>query len=133
MVREFHDKAGAIINDKPALIDPNTCRLRCNLIQEELDELADAMGLGLEGEPQNLVEVADALGDLLYVVLGTAVSFGIDIEPIFEEIHRSNLTKFIDGYRRGDGKWVKGPSYTSVNLKPILEEQSCTPVSHTTV
>lgn len=88
---------------------------RQNLIQEELNELSLAY--------YNIVGIADALGDLLYVVIGTAVTYGIDLEPIFQEIHRSNMTKFIDGHRREDGKWIKGPSYSPANLEPILEQQ----------
>lgn len=137
MVREFHEKSECTINKKPKQISEADCMLRLKLIAEELDELAKAMGfrmfsgsapqtkpLKLFNASYNLVEIADALGDLLYVVLGTAVTCGIDIEPIFEEIHRSNMTKFIDGYRREDGKWIKGPSYTPVNLKPIIDAQA---------
>jgi predicted HAD superfamily Cof-like phosphohydrolase len=92
--------------------------LRYNLINEELQELSLAF---IEGD---LVEVADAIGDLLVVVLGTAVACGINISPIFDEIHRSNMTKFIDGHRREDGKWIKGPSYEPANLQPLLAMQS---------
>ena len=118
MVQAFHEKAGAVVNHKPTQPDANTQILRLTLIDEETIELDDALGIG------DLVEIADALGDLLYVVLGTAVTCGIDIEPIFEEIHRSNMSKFIDGYRREDGKWIKGPSYSPANLEPILKNQA---------
>src|ERR1017187_10166279 len=89
-VQEFHKVFGLTINNKPdygrvTLIDKN---LRYDLIKEELEELSDAMYT-----PNGIVEVADAIGDLLYVVLGTAVTFGIDMDPIFDEIHRSNMTK----------------------------------------
>lgn len=122
MVRDFHEKAGALINTSPATLDAPNARLRLTLIREELQELYGALGFpsdetSLLGEP-NLVEIADAIGDLLYVVLGTAVACGLDAELIFAEIHRSNMTKFIDGHRRADGKWVKGPSYTPPNLIP---------------
>jgi len=116
-VREFHRKAGAVINDKPTNLDCETIQLRINLIQEELEEYQQA------AFQHNVVETADALGDLLYVVLGAAVSHGIEIVPIFEEIHRSNMTKFIDGHLREDGKWVKGPSYTPANLAPLIQLQ----------
>lgn len=125
MVREFHEKAGALINTSPAILDVGNARLRINLIREELQELYGALGFPsdeglLLGEP-NMIEIADGIGDLLYVVLGTAVACGLDAESIFAEIHRSNMTKFIDGHRREDGKWVKGPSYTPPNLNPHIQ------------
>jgi predicted HAD superfamily Cof-like phosphohydrolase len=87
------------------------------LIQEELDELKEAMG------QDDLAAVAKEMADLLYVVYGTAVSYGIDMEPVFREVHRSNLSK-VGGYKRADGKWVKPPSYSPACLQPILEEQA---------
>lgn len=98
--------------------DITTKELRIKLMREELQELEHAIN------NDDIIEVADGLGDLLYVVLGTAVAYGINLPEVFDEIHRSNMTKFIDGYRRADGKWIKGPSYTPPNLAPILEAQS---------
>lgn len=132
MVQAFHEKAGSTINYKPNDLDDETAYLRANLIAEEFEELLAALGVrkiddiivDWERDPgQGHVAVADAIGDLLYVVLGTAVSCGIDIQPIFEEIHRSNMSKFIDGHRRMDGKWIKGPSYTPANLEPLIAQQ----------
>ncbi len=130
LVKLFHLKASQVVNDKPTEIDKETRILRLRLINEELCELAEAFGYEPVDDsfvwhdtPFDLVEVADALGDLLYVVLGTAVSCGIDLEPIFNEINRSNMSKFIDGHRRADGKWIKGPSYSPANLKPIIDAQ----------
>lgn len=132
LVRDFHIKAEQVVNDKPTKPDHKTLCLRAELINEEWKELIEAMGVYSEEGivldwfptgPYNQTSVADALGDLLYVVLGTAVSCGIDIEPIFHEIHRSNMSKFIDGHCRADGKWVKGPSYSPANLQPILDVQ----------
>jgi len=91
--------------------------LRYELIKEELEEFDKAQC------EHSRIEITDAIGDLLYVVLGTAVAYGIDIEPIFNGIHRSNMSKFIDGHRREDGKWIKGPSYSPANLQPILDQQ----------
>lgn len=121
MVSEFHQKAGAATHVKPTEPQVADIVLRYNLIYEELQEYRDAITVPVG--TVNLVEVADAIGDLLYVVLGTAVTFGIDIEPIFREIHRSNMSKFIDGHRREDGKWIKGPSYSPANLEPIIQSQ----------
>jgi len=118
MVREFHVKAGVGLHDKPTTIDFEVYRLRMNLIEEEAGELEEAF------YDRDIVKIADAIGDLLYVTLGAACACGIDIEPIFHEIHRSNMTKFVDGHKRADGKWIKGPSYSPANLGPILEEQS---------
>jgi predicted HAD superfamily Cof-like phosphohydrolase len=116
-VRLFHEKAGLTINTTPTIPDLRTCDLRCRLIKEELEELASALLL------DDIIEVADAIGDLLYVVLGTAVACGIDADAVFCEIHRSNMTKFIDGHSREDGKWIKGPAYEPPQLKHILEQQ----------
>lgn len=130
LVKQFMLRAGQECPLKPEIPDFDTCVLRIELIAEEWQELQDALGLSLaqdtgeftEAEP-NLVKVADAIGDLLVVVLGTAVACGIDIEPIFSEIHRSNMTKFIDGHKREGGKWIKGPSYSCANLEPLIAEQ----------
>lgn len=122
MVREFHEKCGAIINHAPTEIDRETQQLRYKLIAEELEELVFAFGEP-QIKPYDTKEVADALGDLLYVILGAAVSCGIDMESVFAEIHRSNMTKFIDGYKREDGKWIKGPSYSPANISEVLAKQ----------
>lgn len=116
-VREFMLKAGQECPVKPTLPPKSICNLRYSLIDEELTELWEAF------QSRNIIETADAITDLLVVVLGTAVACGIDIQPCWDEVHRSNMTKFIDGHRREDGKWVKGPSYSPANLQPILTEQ----------
>ena len=114
MVKEFQQLALQEPRDKPSVISFNGMDLNAKLIGEELEEYLEA---------NDIVDIADAIGDLLYVVLGAACQHGIDIDPIFHEIHRSNMTKFIDGHRRADGKWIKGPSYTPANLLPILQRQ----------
>ncbi len=117
MVREFHQATGCLVCDKPTFPDLATRKLRHRLIAEELEELLTSEA------KRDLTEVADALGDLLYVVLGTCVSYGIDIEPVFNEIHRSNMTKTKDGYLREDGKYMKGPSYEPPEIAPIILKQ----------
>lgn len=117
MVREFMKAAGQECPGELRMPNWQVCTLRLKLIYEETRELQTALF------DKDFVETADAIGDLLVVVLGTAVACGIDIEPIFNEIHRSNMTKFIDGHRREDGKWIKGPSYSPAELKPILFDQ----------
>jgi NTP pyrophosphatase (non-canonical NTP hydrolase) len=104
--------AGQATPSEPTESTDDVRRLRHALIREELEEYWCA---------RDIVEIADAIGDMLYVVLGAAVSHGLDIEPIFEEIHRSNMTKFIDGHRAENGKWIKGPSYSPANLGPIID------------
>lgn len=117
MVREFHKEFGLLINNNPTIIPDSVVQLRERLIKEELDELV----IAALSEP-NLVDIADALADLLYVVLGTAVSFGIDIEPVFAEVHRSNMTKK-GGHLRSDGKWIKPDTYSPADLISIIESQ----------
>lgn len=100
------------------MIDAKLARLRTDLIDEELGELEMAF------DARDLIAVYDAINDLLYVVIGTAIATGLEIEPGWQEVHRSNMSKFIDGHRRGDGKWIKGPSYSPANLAPIIEAQN---------
>lgn len=115
-VEDFHKEFNININTVPCIPDEKDQVLRVKLIQEELTELAEAF------KNNDVVEVADALGDLMYVVLGAAVTCGINIEPIFMEIHRSNMTKK-GGYKNEDGKWVKPTTYEPAKLLPILERQ----------
>lgn len=117
MVEEFHRKFDILIQDRPAIPAGVTKELRVRLIQEEFDELRQAM------EQDNLAAVAKEMADLLYVVYGTAVSYGIDMEPVFREVHRSNLSK-VGGSKRADGKWVKPPTYSPACLEPILDRQA---------
>ena len=102
MVEAFHRKFEIVAQTAPMDVSEETKHLRVRLIQEEFDELKEAMASG------NLAAVAKEMADLLYVTYGTAVSYGIDMEPVFQEVHRSNLSK-IGGYKRADGKWVKPP------------------------
>jgi len=114
MVRKFHEAFNIQVNDKPTLdVDQNVPILRLDLIQEELDEFHKAI------EDNSLEDIADALGDLLYVVYGAAVSYGLDMEIIFAEIHRSNMTK-IGGWQREDGKWMKPDTYEPPRIGDLL-------------
>ena len=116
-VREFHFTFDHPVAEAPTLVSDKLGALRIRLIAEELAEYSEALFAG------DLVEIADALGDLSYVVNGAALVHGIDLPSVVEEIHRSNMTKLgADGkpVRREDGKILKGPNYEPPNLRPIL-------------
>ena len=116
MVRDFHRKFGFTINDRPTLIDFELFKVRHEHTLSEIQELKDAY------DHRDMAKIADAIGDAVYFLKGTAVAFGIDLEPIFEEIHRSNMTKDRpEG--GGDAKAVKGPNYSPPSLAEIIEAQ----------
>jgi len=116
MVLEFHQQFDIHIAAQPTRPDDHTQTLRTRLIQEEFDELQEAM------KTKDLPNIAKELADLLYVVYGTAVSCGIDMEPVFQEVHRSNMSK-VGGHKREDGKWVKPPTYSPAQVNSIIKEQ----------
>ena len=113
-VLEFHRAFDVLVGRAPASPDSGVVDLRLKLIKEELAELEAAM---VEGD---LIGIADGLADLLYVVYGTAASYGMDIRPIFDEVHRSNMAK-VGGAKREDGKVLKPDGWAAPNLAPILE------------
>jgi len=117
MVLEFHKEFDIHVADIPTVPDEKTEALRVRLIQEEFAELKEAL------EEKNLPNIAKELADLLYVVFGTAVSYGIDMEPVFQEVQRSNMSK-VGGYKREDGKWVKPATYSPADIPPILASQT---------
>lgn len=131
MVREFHIKYGHYKNDKPFNGDkfPSFPRdlvvLREKLITEEAKEFAlasyDAYDT-LDTIPLNIVEVADALADLLYVVFGAAIAYGIPIEAVFAEVHRSNMSKSTQ--KNEYGKTIKGPDYQPPDILSALKTQT---------
>lgn len=139
-IRDFMIEAEQDCPVMPIEMDEATRILRAKLILEEAFETIEE-GLGLcvyaLDRPlrfnhlsfeaygvQNNIALADGLADLSYVSEGTAVATGIDMEPVHAEVHRSNMSKFIDGHRDASGKWIKGPSYSPANLAPIIEAQS---------
>ena len=118
LVQNFMSAFGQEIKDEPVLPDWNTCALRLDLITEEVKELEVALA------NENLIDIADALTDILYVVYGAGHAFGIDLDACFEEVHRSNMSKLgQDGkpVYREDGKVLKGPDYFDPDLASILE------------
>jgi predicted HAD superfamily Cof-like phosphohydrolase len=108
-----------VVNPVPTVIDGQTRELRVKLIQEEFDELKEALAV------EDLSSIAKEMADLLYVVYGTAVSYGIDLDPIFREVHRSNMSK-VGGHKREDGKWVKPATYSPAHIEPIVAGQGPT-------
>jgi predicted HAD superfamily Cof-like phosphohydrolase len=117
MVEAFHRTFDILVHPSPTLVDERTRELRIKLIQEEFEELKEALAQG------DLQSISKEMADLLYVVYGTAVSYGIDMDPVFREVHRSNMSK-VGGYKREDGKWVKPATYSPACIEPILAEQS---------
>lgn len=120
-VKEFMEKFGQEVRSSPELPDDDVLELRYQLIKEELSELDTAMW------QNDLIEVADALTDLLYVVYGAGLAFGIDLDKCFEEVHDSNMSKLgADGkpIYREDGKILKGPNFREPDLKRVIDELS---------
>ncbi len=116
-VLEFHQTFGLEEHHKPQWPSPETFRLRMDLIREEFNEVIKAL------TEEDLPEIAKELCDLLYVTYGTGISFGIDLDEAFKEVHRSNMSKLDkDGnvLRREDGKVLKSDQYTPANMKAVL-------------
>jgi len=116
-VGDFMEAFGQAVLIAPRLPDSNLAALRLDLINEEVQELTNGLG------NKNMLEIADALTDILYVVYGAGHSFGIDLDDCFNEVHRSNMTKLGENGRpvyREDGKVLKGPNYEKPNLKQFI-------------
>lgn len=147
-VEEFHQTFRVPVLEKPEIPSEKRCELRVSLLQEELNELKQAI------EDKNIVEIADALADLQYVLSGTVLEFGLGEKfvEIFNEVHRSNMSKACGDekqaeetvkyyqeekgeealyeksgkkynvYRKSDNKVLKNKYYSPANLKSILEK-----------
>ncbi len=121
-VQEFHETYGLPVHDDINLSCEQTKQLRINLLQEELNELKEALD---NDDPQ---ETLDALIDLQYVLDGAFLSFGMQAlkEIAFDEVHRSNMSKLgADGKpirREGDGKVMKGPNYFAPDLGKFIKK-----------
>jgi predicted HAD superfamily Cof-like phosphohydrolase len=116
-VQEFHNKFDVPVACVPTLIPSERSELRLNLIEEEFTELIEAVHEG------DIVGIADALADLSYVISGAAHEFGIPLDAVIDEVHRSNMTKvWSDGtvHRREDGKILKPPTYSPANVEAVL-------------
>ena len=116
-VKDFMEIYGQEVKTKSSFPNEKIIQLRYDLIKEELDELSLAI------KEKDIIEVADALTDLLYVVYGAGHAFGIDLDKCFAEVQRSNMSKLdIDGkpIYNENGKVMKGPNYSKPNLKQFL-------------
>lgn len=119
-VKDFMDVFGQEVKTKAEFPDINTSALRLKLINEEYKELVESM------EQQDLIGVADALTDLLYVVYGAGLAFGINLDECFDEVHRSNMSKLDSNGNpiyREDGKVMKGPNFFEPNLEKIIRNE----------
>ncbi len=121
-VAEFHRVFGLNMKDTPtADLGMSTNLLRYKLMREENEEYLEA------ANNNDLVEVADALGDMLYILCGTIVEHGLQhkIDEVFQEIQRSNMSKLGNDGKpiyREDGKVLKGPQYFQPDIKAILSK-----------
>ena len=117
-VKIFMETFGQEVKTQPSFSSEKINNLRYNLIKEELDELKKAM------DNKDLLEVADALTDILYVTYGAGIAFGIDLDKCFDQVQKSNMSKLgNDGkpiYNKA-GKVMKGPSYFKPDLSKFVK------------
>ena len=117
LVGDFMEAFGQDVETQPTWPDFSTRELRLELIDEEVEELRVAVA------NRDMVEIADALTDILYVVYGAGHTFGIDLDDCFDEVHASNMSKLGEDGRpikREDGKVMKGPGFFAPDLESIL-------------
>ena len=136
-VKEFMQKVGQDTPEGAVIPDEKIRILRAKLILEEALETVAAMGVtvhvgGQEVAEEELVyaapndvdlkEVVDGCADISVVTIGTLIAFGVDDEPVLEEVDASNLRKFGEGsYRREDGKWMKPPGWTPPDIMGAID------------
>ena len=116
-VGTFMKTFGQEVKTSPALSTDKINRLRVDLIKEELEELTEAMN------NKDLLEVADALTDILYVTYGAGHAFGIDLDKCFEEVQNSNMSKLDENGKpiyNESGKVMKGPNYHKPDLSKFI-------------
>lgn len=145
-VKKFHQEFGITINEIPTVPSKKDCILRVRLILEELLELTDHLGLeittirstiktvdnvsirekylsaGLGTDLDTLSNIADDLGDLLYIVYGSGVTLGIDLAPVFTAVHKSNMSK-VGGRLDEFGKYIKPETYKPPKLQSVIARQ----------
>lgn len=136
-VKDFMQKVGQDTPEGAVIPDAKIRILRAKLILEEALETVEALGVtvhhsghqiteeGLEyaaPNPVDLKEVVDGCADISVVTIGTLIAFGVDDEPVLEEVDASNLRKFGPGsYRREDGKWMKPPNWTPPDIMAAVD------------
>ena len=116
-VGTFMKTFGQEVKSKPSFSSDKINKLRIDLIKEELDELQEAM------KNNDLLEVADALTDILYVTYGAGHAFGLDLDKCFDEVQNSNMSKLGENGEpiyNESGKVMKGPDYFAPDLKKII-------------
>lgn len=110
LVREFHDKVGVEMPEKFSGIDLEQFKVRHKMLKEEYQEYVNA---------GSIIDIVDAFADMIYVIVGTMLVLGIDPDAVFEEVHRSNMTK--DGKNRNaEGKILKDDKFIAPNLGPVI-------------
>lgn len=117
MVREFHESFGLSMRFRPGFQPDNERAMRVEILAEEFREYINAEDV------DDLVEVADALADMAYVIYGTALTYGIDLDAVIDEVHASNMSKLGDDGNpiyRPDGKVLKGPNFRPPNIEEVL-------------
>jgi predicted HAD superfamily Cof-like phosphohydrolase len=115
-VRDSHAIFGHLVNERPTVIHPGRAAMHIALVDEEADELAEALAR------DDLPEIADACVDLIYVTLSCAVAHGIDLEPIFSAVHEANMAK-AGGKKRADGKQLKPLGWSAAPVHKLLMDQ----------
>ena len=116
-VGTFMKTFGQEVKSKPSFSTDKINKLRIDLIKEELDELKEAMN------NEDLLEVADALTDILYVTYGAGHAFGVDLDKCFEEVQNSNMSKLDENGKpiyNDAGKVMKGPNYFKPDLSKFV-------------
>ena len=117
-VGNFMKTFGQEVKEKPSLSSYKINKLRIDLIEEELEELKSAM------KTNDLLEVADALTDILYVTYGAGHAFGINLDKCFEEVQNSNMSKLDNNGKpifNDNGKVMKGPKYFKPDLNKFIK------------
>ena len=116
-VKAFMNTFGQEVKEKTEFPNEKIIKLRYDLIKEELEELKEAI------EQKNMIEIADALTDILYVTYGAGHAFGINLDKCFNEVQESNMSKLGEDQKpiyNENGKVMKGPSYFKPNLNKYL-------------
>jgi|TARA_B110000211_G_scaffold50916_1_gene55934 predicted HAD superfamily Cof-like phosphohydrolase len=116
-VKNFMRTFGQSVKNKAEFPEEKVIKLRSDLIKEELAELEEAI------KEKDLIEIADALTDILYVTYGAGTAFGIDLDKCFDEVHNSNMSKLGEDGKpiyNEQGKVMKGPKYFKPDLKKLI-------------